>query len=93
MCGGDSSEKVGANWIDSLPLKRNHDFWKDTRRNTEFGRGLVIVGLELNAQTGYSDVTKLWWLSTGRCKRNLLWGGGDDPGGARGAIYSGSRGC
>jgi hypothetical protein len=96
--GGLGIEKIRLHQARRKPgnwtiYERGRDFWKDTRRNTEFGRGVVLAGLELNSQTGYSDITKLWWLSTRRCRRNLLWGGGDDPGGARGAIYSGSRRC
>lgn len=76
-----------------LPLQHGFDFWKDTRRNTNFGAGIALVGLELNTQTGYSNITKVWWLSTKRCKKNFLWGGGTDPVAAQGPIYSGSRKC
>jgi hypothetical protein len=77
----------------SFRRRPGSDFWKDHERNTEFGKGVVLVGLELNSISGYSDITKLWWLSTRRCRRNYLWGGGTDPVEARGPIYSGSRRC
>jgi hypothetical protein len=77
----------------SIRLPRNRDFWKDARRNTRFGFGVSIAGIRLESQAGYSSITKLWWLSTRRCRRNYLYGGGTDPGDARGPIYSKSRGC
>jgi hypothetical protein len=41
----------------SFRRRPGSDFWKDHERNTEFGKGVVLVGLELNSISGYSDIT------------------------------------
>ncbi|MPZ93141.1 MAG: hypothetical protein GEU68_16260 [Actinobacteria bacterium] len=74
-------------------FRRGRDFWKDRERSTEFGKGVSLAGLSLESRAGYSDITKLWWLSTGRCRRNFLSGGGTDPVHAKGMVYSTSRRC
>lgn len=77
----------------SIRLFPNQDFWKSVETNTRFGVGLQIVGVSLGAESGYSRITKIWWLGTKRCGRNYVYGGDMDPVEDEGALYSTTRRC
>ncbi|WP_310962757.1 hypothetical protein [Nocardioides terrisoli] len=73
--------------------RRNDTFSTSTAKNHEFGAGVELAGLALNAQTGYSSRTSIEWSANGHCGRNYLAGsGGKYPVSAR-VIYAYSRRC
>lgn len=59
-----------------MRLPDGDDWWKDRKNQARFGAGLSFAGLTLGSQSGYSHATSIWWLSTGRCRKNFLYTGG-----------------
>ncbi len=62
-----------------IHLGVNDVFRKTQGRNIEYGLGVHLKGLELNAQTGYSVITKLVWEGVRSGCDNWLLGENIDP--------------
>jgi hypothetical protein len=62
-----------------IQLGVNDVFSKQSRDNINYNAGFQLVGLSLNAQTGYTTITKLRWTGTKSGCNKWLYGKNTDP--------------
>lgn len=76
----DLDPRLAGNWI---KLGVNDTFSVTNQRNINYGAGVSLVGLALNAQTGYSSITDLSWKGIQAGCDKYLYGKNTDPATAR----------
>lgn len=74
----------------SQELEPGAAYWKHTKRNSTMGAAFRLVGLDLSAQAGYSDITSARWeyKSTGCSNKRYVFGRSDKPGATNGIIFA-----
>ena len=63
----------------SITLAVGDTFTKSTTDNITYGAGVRLAGLDLNANTSYTTISKLWWKGVTSGCQKYLYGANTDP--------------